>query len=136
RVDLGIEADGDRRQLARARRLARYLRRAAIAGDLAEQAVKRHRGGGEPDHGEDHSARAQDRQRIGAAWLHETLPPILTRMTRENSRTSARSTAASAQFLARWRRRNSAADRPVMPATPRRPAPGRPPWRRTAGRDK
>ena len=51
RVGVGVEANGDGPARGRGGRgLGGDLRRAAEAGDLAEQLVQRHRGEGQPDH--------------------------------------------------------------------------------------
>jgi hypothetical protein len=74
-----VEANGDEPvgHLLIGRR-ARALRRAAIARHLAEEAVERHRGGGEADHrGDDREQRAH-RGAIAAIARGHQKTPILT----------------------------------------------------------
>ena len=58
-IHVAVEADADGALQHLARRLVGALRDAAIAGDLAEHAVERHRGKGEPDHAGDEGRQRQ-----------------------------------------------------------------------------
>jgi hypothetical protein len=62
----GIEAHRDEALPDGVGRALGQLRRAAIAGDLAEEAVERHRGEGQRDHAADH--RRQHQADAGVAF--------------------------------------------------------------------
>jgi membrane protein YdbS with pleckstrin-like domain len=83
-VDVGVKAHRDGLIQIPVRRSFGALRGAAVAGDLTEQPVKRHRGGGQPEHADDHARECYDRQGLAAnpSPAHVPAPLILTMVIR------------------------------------------------------